>query len=47
MGVSISELVSKCKEHVEIEELTGRKIAIDALNVLFQFISIIRQPEGT
>ena len=47
MGVNISELLGDCKEYVEIEELTGRKMAIDALNVLFQFISIIRQPEGT
>lgn len=47
MGVNISELIGECKKGIEIEELTGRKIAIDALNVLYQFISIIRQPEGT
>ncbi len=47
MGVNISELVSECKKNIEIEELTGRKIAVDALNVLYQFISIIRQPDGT
>ena len=47
MGVNIAELVKDCKKTIEIEELTGRKIAIDALNVLYQFISIIRQPDGT
>lgn len=47
MGVNISELVGECKEPIEIDALTGRKIAIDALNVLYQFISIIRQPDGT
>lgn len=47
MGVNISELVRECKSNMEIETLTGRKIAIDALNVLYQFLSSIRQPDGT
>ncbi len=47
MGVNIAELVEGCKKTVEIETLTGRKIAVDAMNVLYQFISIIRQPDGT
>ena len=47
MGVNISELVGDCKEKLEIKDLTGRKIAIDAFNVLYQFISNIRQPDGT
>jgi len=47
MGVNIGELVGECKKPIEIEALTGRKIAVDALNVLYQFISIIRQPDGT
>lgn len=40
MGVDISSLV-EAKE-VELVELSGRKIAIDAFNILFQFLSIIR-----
>ena len=40
MGVDISTLV-KGKE-IEILELSGRKIAMDAFNVMFQFLSIIR-----
>ncbi|MCD6398903.1 MAG: flap structure-specific endonuclease, partial [Candidatus Aenigmarchaeota archaeon] len=47
MGVNISELVGESKKTIEIDELTGRKIAIDALNVLYQFLSTIRQPDGT
>lgn len=47
MGVNIGKLAEGAKKELEIEELTGRKIAIDALNVLYQFLSIIRQPDGT
>lgn len=45
MGVDISGLVEARK--VTLEELTGRSIAIDAFNTLYQFISMIRQPDGT
>jgi flap endonuclease-1 len=45
MGVNISDIVPKTT--VEIEHLTGRVIAIDAYNTLYQFLSIIRQPDGT
>jgi flap endonuclease-1 len=41
MGVQISEIIPK--KEIELEFLTGKKIAIDAYNVLFQFLSIIRQ----
>lgn len=30
-----------------LKELSGRIIAIDAMNTLYQFLSIIRQPDGT
>ncbi|MBI4017456.1 MAG: flap endonuclease-1 [Candidatus Aenigmarchaeota archaeon] len=45
MGVDISELL--VKKPFALEDLTGRKIAIDAFNVLYQFLTIIRQPDGT
>ena len=45
MGVDISDLVEARK--VTLEQLTGRSIAIDAFNTLYQFISMIRQPDGT
>ncbi|MDE1856934.1 MAG: flap endonuclease-1 [Candidatus Micrarchaeota archaeon] len=45
MAVDLSKLVSKRK--IEFGELQGRVIAIDAYNVLYQFLSIIRQADGT
>ncbi|MDI6825749.1 MAG: flap endonuclease-1 [Candidatus Aenigmarchaeota archaeon] len=43
MGVQISAIVPKVE--VELENLSGKKIAIDAYNTLFQFLSIIRQKD--
>jgi flap endonuclease-1 len=40
MGVQISSLVNG--REVELTELAGKKVAIDAFNTCFQFISIIR-----
>lgn len=45
MGVDISALVEGKK--VALEDLSGRSIAIDAFNTLYQFLSMIRQPDGT
>lgn len=45
MAVDLSKLISKRK--LLFEELKDRAIAIDAYNVLYQFLSIIRQPDGT
>jgi len=45
MGVQIGDIVEK--ESILIESLEGRKFAIDAYNTLYQFLSIIRQPDGT
>ncbi len=45
MAVDLSKLVSKRK--IGIAELNGKRVAIDAYNVLYQFLSIIRQPDGT
>lgn len=41
MGVQISGILPKIQ--IELEELSGKKIAIDAYNIIFQFLSIIRQ----
>ncbi|MEM5877636.1 MAG: flap endonuclease-1 [Candidatus Aenigmatarchaeota archaeon] len=43
MGVQISQLLPK--QEIKIEELAGKRIAIDAFNIIFQFLSIIRQRE--
>ena len=40
MGVQISSIVPK--KEVELTDLSGKKIAIDAYNTLYQFLSIIR-----
>lgn len=45
MGVNIAALIPK--EEIKLEDLRGKKIAIDAFNALYQFLSSIRQPDGT
>ncbi len=45
MSVDLSKLVAKRK--LAFEELNNRTLAIDAYNVLYQFLSIIRGPDGT
>ena len=45
MGADIGELLER--EEVELEFFSGKIIAIDALNTLYQFIATIRQPDGT
>ena len=44
MGVNLRDLLIKHK--IELEDLKGKKIAIDAFNTLYQFLSIIRTPDG-
>ncbi|MFI5412651.1 MAG: flap endonuclease-1 [Candidatus Micrarchaeales archaeon] len=45
MSVDLSKLVSRRK--IMLDELNNKIIAIDAYNVLYQFLSIIRGPDGT
>ncbi len=45
MGVNLRDLVPKTT--VRLEDLSGKSIAIDAYNALYQFLAIIRQPDGT
>ena len=45
MGVNLRNLVPK--KQVVLSDLSGRSIAIDAYNALYQFLAIIRQPDGT
>ncbi len=47
MSVDLSELVNPVKKEIGFEELANKVIAIDAYNTIYQFISIIRQPDGT
>jgi flap endonuclease-1 len=45
MGVKIGDLVTAVE--IEIKDLSGKKIAIDAFNTMYQFLSKIRQPDGS
>ncbi|WP_333786555.1 flap endonuclease-1 [Methanomethylovorans sp.] len=45
MGTDIGELLKK--QQIEISELSHKVVAIDAYNTLYQFLSIIRQRDGT
>jgi flap endonuclease-1 len=45
MGLQISEIITK--KEIEFFDLKGKTLAVDAFNVLYQFLSTIRQPDGT
>lgn len=45
MGVNLRGLVPITQ--VKLEDLAGKTVAIDAFNALYQFLAIIRQPDGT
>lgn len=45
MGVDLGDLFPK--RPLALESLRSRTVAVDAHNVLYQFLSIIRQPDGT
>lgn len=45
MGVDLSDVVPRLSRR--LEDFQGRVIAIDAHNALYQFLSSIRQPDGT
>jgi flap endonuclease-1 len=45
LGVDLRDLVTKTV--VSLADLSGKAIAIDAYNALYQFLAIIRQPDGT
>jgi flap endonuclease-1 len=45
LGVNFRDIAPKVP--VKLEDLGGKSIAIDAYNAIYQFLSIIRQPDGT
>ena len=45
MGVQISEIIPR--KEIEIKDLKEKVIAIDAFNTLYQFLTTIRQQDGT
>ena len=44
MGLSISEIIPR--RELEISDLKGKLVCVDAFNALYQFLSTIRQPDG-
>jgi flap endonuclease-1 len=45
MGLPLKDIA--VKKSISIEDLHGKKVAVDTYNVLYQFISAIRQRDGT
>jgi len=45
LGVDLKDIVSR--REISLDQLFGKTIAIDAYNTLYQFLSIIRQQDGT
>lgn len=45
MGVNLGDLAAK--KTISISDLAGKRIAIDAFNTIYQFLSSVRQADGT
>lgn len=45
MGLQISNIITK--KEIELKDLKGKTLAVDAFNIIYQFLSTIRQPDGT
>jgi len=45
MGINLADIVTS--EPRTLEDFSGKVLAIDAFNTLYQFLAIIRQPDGT
>jgi flap endonuclease-1 len=45
LGVNLRDIVPRTQ--VNLADLSGKSVAIDAYNALYQFLAIIRQPDGT
>ena len=45
MGVDLADVIPE--QTITIEDLSGKTLAVDAYNALYQFLAIIRQPDGT
>jgi flap endonuclease-1 len=45
MGLNIREIISR--KEIQISDLKGKMVCVDAFNILYQFLSTIRQIDGT
>ena len=45
MGVDLADVIPE--QVIALDSLSGKTLAVDAYNALYQFLAIIRQPDGT
>src|SRR3989449_11409702 len=45
MGINLADIVTS--DPRTLEDFAGNVLAIDAFNTLYQFLAIVRQPDGT
>lgn len=45
MGLNVKDIIPR--KEIAISDLKGKTICVDAYNILYQFLSTIRQPDGT
>ena len=45
MGLNIKDIIPR--KEIQISDLSGKIVCVDAYNMLYQFLSTIRQPDGT
>src|SRR3989338_8677394 len=45
MGLNIREIIPR--KELQVSELKGKIVCVDAFNILYQFLSTIRQQDGT
>ncbi len=45
MGLSIKDIIPR--REIELDELDGKTLCVDAFNILYQFLTTVRQPDGT
>jgi len=45
MGLQITDIISK--KEIQFKDLKGKTLAVDAFNAIYQFLTTIRQPDGT
>lgn len=44
MGVNLRQLISR--KQIELSDLSGKTLAVDSFNIIFQFLTTIRSPDG-
>ena len=45
MGTDLKDIANR--EEIEFSDLAGKKLVVDSMNVIFQFLSSIRQMDGS